>query len=148
MLSMSTFAEPAPEKTLLTVTLYAEPRDEVQHFAYTLKLPPDEYYSIYHGSDLPTWHFEKKNIATGKFRSVELINIRIHPTLAKKTANSQADLTITDSKYARIIWQGQLTYGVKKPGQFTKKFANEKYYETQIKYDSKINAIKIEINNR
>ncbi len=145
---MSIFAQPAPTKTLLTVTFYAEPRDQVQQLSYTLKLPADEYYSIYHGSDLPTWHFEKKNIATGKFRSVELINIRIHPTLAKKSANGPAYLTLTDSKHARIIWQGQLDYADKNQVKFVSKFVNEKFYDTQVNYDKKINTIKFEINDR
>lgn len=106
------------DNTVLTIKLYAESLKRVKHFSYRIMLPKEEYYSFYLGSDLPSFRVVHKNIIQGRFRSAELVNIRVHSRNSQQSIKSEsekkASISIFNSENSRLIWQGSFDYGRKK----------------------------------
>lgn len=128
----------ADPHTILTIRFYSEPKDRDLSLSYQVTLPKDEYYSYYLGSDLPVWKFSNNQIAQGQFRSIELVNLRVHSKQNKPSdACKTVHLTLNDDEQARIIWKGKIIYGCpNKTISVVADTENQKYYLSDIKIDN------------
>ena len=132
--------------TLFTIKLYSEPVDKIEKFTYSIDIPPGLNASYYVGGDLPSWHFSKDRVLKGQFRSVQLINIRIHPENKKHMLNEyELPITVKDQKHSCLLFQGKLIYS--KDNNQIKAIVQKKDNMTKLKIDKAINTIWIEVNS-
>jgi len=140
-ISTLAFANSNNDNGLFTIKLYFEPNKKFNVLSYCVTIPKNSYYSLYLGSDLPTWKVVKQsNTLKGDFHPVELVNIRVHGN-----STGAVLLKISDEVHSRIVWRGKINYS-----NFSHQFnidtqRNNLYYNTKITTDREPQTVWVEM---